>query len=304
VKVPPIQFPSEDALHSVFFPVKKIMDTLVFCSGSAAAMFAVLWNKLDSFLFHPIIGLDKTPKDIGLEYKDVLIKHKDFTLHGWWLQGKGDKVIIFSHGNAGNLVNRLHFLDFWAKYLWQHCSLVIYDYPGFGNSVFTEERGTSSTILKVMKPTVDSCKESLRLCIDKVRSMGYKTDNIILYGESIGGGITTAVAYEYVVKGKHFDKIVLQSSFTSLTDMISKLFPITLPFLYFVKDPLPSLDYVKWMSERGGEKIVIMHSPGDQLIPFTMAKKMQRYSKNFVILTGDHNDTRLDEKAAAAIIGE
>ena len=48
-------------------------------------------------------SLDHTPADIGAEYRDEFIETADgVRLHGWYVPGDSDRVLLFFHGNAGN----------------------------------------------------------------------------------------------------------------------------------------------------------------------------------------------------------
>ena len=48
-----------------------------------------------------------TPMDIGMDYQDVSIETADgVTLHGWFIVGRSSQVLLFFHGNAGNISHR------------------------------------------------------------------------------------------------------------------------------------------------------------------------------------------------------
>ncbi|MFB3079272.1 MAG: hypothetical protein ACE1Y4_14845, partial [Lysobacterales bacterium] len=54
-------------------------------------------------------ALTASPGDIGLEYEDVYLSTSDDErLHGWYVPASNSKgVVLFFHGNAGNISHRL-----------------------------------------------------------------------------------------------------------------------------------------------------------------------------------------------------
>src|SRR5665647_2925413 len=59
-------------------------------------------------VFFPDPYLVGTPADFGLKYDDVLFEAADHVrLHGWWVPKAGAPVLVWFHGNAGNISHRL-----------------------------------------------------------------------------------------------------------------------------------------------------------------------------------------------------
>jgi pimeloyl-ACP methyl ester carboxylesterase len=76
--------------------------------------------------------LTATPADIGLAYEDVAIETADgVRLHGWFIPGGSSRVLLFFHGNAGNISHRLHSI---RQFLGLGLSVLIIDYRGYGES--------------------------------------------------------------------------------------------------------------------------------------------------------------------------
>ncbi len=64
-------------------------------------------------LYHPSEN-NYTGDEIQFEYKEVFIEvDKDIKLKSWFLEKdlKKDKTILYFHGNAGDLTNRVHKLN-------------------------------------------------------------------------------------------------------------------------------------------------------------------------------------------------
>ncbi len=80
----------------------------------------------------PTRTLTMTPTDVGMEYQDVSIETADgVTLHGWFIVGRTSQVLLFFHGNAGNISHRL---DSIRQFQNLGLSVLIIDYRGYGQS--------------------------------------------------------------------------------------------------------------------------------------------------------------------------
>jgi fermentation-respiration switch protein FrsA (DUF1100 family) len=95
-------------------------------------------------LYLPNVGgraLTLTPADAGMDFEDVRITTADgVTLHGWFIEGQSDRVLLFFHGNAGNISHRLASI---GQFLGLGLSVMIIDYRGYGQSEGkTTEAGT------------------------------------------------------------------------------------------------------------------------------------------------------------------
>jgi fermentation-respiration switch protein FrsA (DUF1100 family) len=180
------------------------------------------------------------------------------------------KVVLFSHGNAGNLIGRLDKADKICKIGFD---VFIYDYRGFGRS-----QGS---------PNVKGA------IIDGITALNYLTDtkkikkeNIVIYGESLGTGIAAEL-----IKGNEsaFAGLVLESGFASLSAQASRKFPGIGKLI--LKRDLPTIDIIKNYSG----KLLIIHSKADKIIPYTDSEKVLAAcpSESKTILTFEgarHND--------------
>ncbi len=67
-------------------------------------------------LFYVLSGKNNnaTPADIGLKFESIRFKTKDqITLAGWWIPSGNERgVVLFSHGNTGNMADCLESLKF------------------------------------------------------------------------------------------------------------------------------------------------------------------------------------------------
>lgn len=254
---------------------------------------ATLIFQFDNFIFHPSKQIIDTPLSLDILYENIVITSKTGSLHAWLLssiqKSVEGKIIIYSHGNAGNISHRMPFIEFWKKYLSKNCSLLLYDYPGFGLSS------------SVGKPTIKNCKESLKQIINFVKQRGFSFSNMILYGESIGGAISVAVAVDLLKLNIKFNKIILQSSFTTLRDVAQHLHPILSPILFFLTEPLDVVNDIKILRAKD-VNIIVLHSKNDEIIPFYMFLKLVKVSTQYIQIDGTHNDPVLDHRVINIIM--
>ncbi len=120
-----------------------------------------------------------TPSDVGMDYEDVSIETADgVTLHGWFVGGPSAQVLLFFHGNAGNISHRL---DSIRQFHNLGLSVFIIDYRGYGQSSGkTTERGIYR----------DANAAWRYLTEDR----GVPASNIVIFGRSLGASVAAHLA--------------------------------------------------------------------------------------------------------------
>lgn len=169
-------------------------------------------------------------------------------LHAWWFRAaeRDAPVMIWFHGNAGNLTDRAEMAVEFAR---RGVSVFVFDYRGFGRS---GGRVSESRIFDDALAAYDYVKK-------------HSDAPIALYGESIGGPYAAYVA-------KHrggVRAVVLENSFPSLKDVgnaIYKPLPLgwTAPF---------AMRTTAWLNE-AGVPVLVMHGTRDLVIPYALGKKL------------------------------
>lgn len=226
-----------------------------------------------------ILPLKKVQKQINLKLKEGYVNSKNggilHYLH--YCNPNSEKIILFAHGNAGNIYNRIHFIQLFSEM----SSVIIFDYQGYGKSIGTpSEENVYSDILNMWK----YIKKTLR----------YKPKNIVLFGESLG---CSAVSWlgSYLCDKKDKPKlIIMQSGFSSLKDIVSDICPT---FIYWIfKYKFENINYVKKIGDK--IPILIIHSPQDEIININHAAKLILANKNifFYRINGTHNNPEINEK--------
>jgi esterase/lipase len=236
---------------------------------------------LEQFLFFPNKDIKKTPSIINIEYQDVFIEYNEDKYHGWYIQGNyknsitENKCIFFFHGNAGNISFRLNYIE---KFYELGFSILIFDYPSFG---------LSSGI-----PNEKSCIKCADLFYQYlINEKKLISNNIIFYGESIGGSISSSLANIYNIK-----YLILQSTFTDIKEIIKNI----ISFNIFMKDIIgfETLENLKirFKLNRLNKKMktLIIHSNDDELIDISHANKLSEFSDEIYECNGAHSNINID----------
>ena len=222
-------------------------------------------------LYYPFRAIEITPKEIGLDFEDVNITTDDgVDIHGWFIPAKDPAgVLLFSHGNGGNISHRLEKLQMLHEL---NLDILIYDYRGYGMS-----KGRPSEAGLYLD--AEAMYEFL------INEKGDKPDHIIAYGESLGGAVAVELARSHALRG-----LILEGSFSSIKDIAKHYFPFIPTFIlktsYDSKSKIESIAVPK----------LIMHSIDDEIIPFKYGVALFDASagpRKFIILKGGHNDSFL-----------
>ena len=122
--------------------IGETLGTLAWVAVAAAGGWLALvgWLVLQEqrFVFFPTRTLAAGPADFGLRAEELSVPAGDgVRLHGWWIDGPGRRVLIWYHGNAGNIADRLPNARWFVEQL--GVAVVLVDYRGYGRSAGTPE---------------------------------------------------------------------------------------------------------------------------------------------------------------------
>ncbi len=231
------------------------------------------WQERNA-LFFPTRGLDRSPAALGLAFEDVFFDSAGNRLHGWFIPGPGPQTVLWMHGNAGNIADRLDQALAMKRAL--GVSSFLFDFRGYGKS---EGRPTEAGLYR----DAAAAWEWL------VAGKGVDPRGIILYGHSLG----TPVAVDLALgEGKGSGALVLESPFTSAADMARMMY-FGLPVGLLMSVRLDTIGRV----DRVAMPLLVIHGVVDGTIPFAMGKKVFDAApepKTFLpVPRGDHSDCYL-----------
>lgn len=193
-------------------------------------------------------------------------------LHAWYIPVPHSRgTVIINHGNAGNISYRVPLMELFLK---QKLSVLAYDYQGYGKS-----EGT---------PSIDHvCEDGLAAYDFLTKECGVESKKIIVYGESLGGGVAS-----YIAANRKVEAIILQSAFSSLPHIARLKMPLMrfYPNFFFPKN---CMDSASLLSVEHAP-LLIVHGENDTIIPVSEAHKLFDAAveprKLVTIENANHND--------------
>ncbi|MDH3546136.1 MAG: alpha/beta hydrolase, partial [Gammaproteobacteria bacterium] len=219
--------------------------------------------------------LTMTPADIGMNYQDVDIETADgVRLHGWFIAGRSARVLLFFHGNAGNISHRL---DSIRQFLSLGLSVLIIDYRGYGQSA---GRATESGLYRDAEATWRYLTEE----------RGVAASDIVIFGRSLGASVASRLAAQQQPLA-----LIVESSFTSVPDIAQELYP-WLPARWLSRLSHATRDFVRDVRC----PVLVIHSRDDEIIPFHHGEAIfaaANEPRTLLALRGTHNDAFLRDES-------
>lgn len=246
--------------------------TLLSLAGLALLVYAgfalLLYLSQHKLLYFPTADLVATPAQAGLAYEEIFLTTADGTrIAAWFVPAENARgVLLFCHGNAGNISHRLESLEiFHALGL----AVLIFDYRGYGaSSGHPSEEGTYQD--------AEAAWQYL------VQERHVSPAEIIIFGRSLGGAVAARQAAKTSPRA-----LILESSFTSVPDLAASLYP------FFPVRLMSRFHYeTKKELQRIHCPVLIVHSPQDEIIPFAHGRALYEGAappKRFLEISGDHN---------------
>ena len=213
---------------------------------------------------------DWNPTAYGVE--DVEFNAADGTrLHGWFAEHPQPRaVVLFTHGNAGNLTDRADMIAPLRDRL--KTSVFLFDYRGYGRS---EGKPTEAGVLQDAR----AARSWL------AQRTGVGESDIVLIGRSLGGALAVDLAAADGARG-----LVLHSSFTSLPDAAAVHYPWA-PVQWMMRTRLDSLSKI----DRYEGPLLMCHGDQDEVVPYRLGRKLYDAAVNaekqwLEFPDGTHND--------------
>lgn len=238
-----------------------------------------LWAGQTRLMFFPSPVLESTPDDRQLTYEEAWIpinptQENGEMLYGWWIPAPRPDapVVLDLHGNGSNIGDRVYRAE--RLHRWGY-GVLLFDYRGYGRSV-----GSFPHEAQVYEDA-----EAAWRYLTETRQIA--PDSIVIYGESIGGAIALYLASRHPEAAG----VIIESSFTSMSDMVRYRFPVQLvPMEILLNQQFDSLSRVRSLQM----PILLIHGLEDDIVPVTMSQVLYEAApepKSLVLIPGaGHND--------------
>jgi len=251
----------------------RVMRALGLVLGGCGALMVVTVMLLENrFIYFPTRypeGSWEGARHAPVPIDDVWLQSSDgVRLHAWLVRGAAPEVtVLFFHGNAGNVSDRLDWLIDVAGL---PADVLALDYRGYGRS---EGRPTEAGLYRDAEAAYRWLTEERRV----------PPARLVLYGKSLGGGPACELAVRHPARA-----LILQSTFTSIPDMARVALPIVPRAL--IRTRFDNLGKVARLTI----PTLIVHSRQDEMIPFAMAERLHGAAagpKRLAAFTGaGHNE--------------
>ncbi|MEI6063140.1 MAG: alpha/beta fold hydrolase [Pseudanabaena sp. ELA748] len=263
-------------LQKVLFPFLRIAAFVYL------GLAIVLYIGQSNLVFMPSKDIIETPETVGIKFEDIQVTTKDnVNLAAWFVPSKdnnplGKSVVLFCHGNGGNISNRVSYLPIFKDL---GLATFLFDYRGYGRSEGNpSEEGTYND--------VEAAWQYL------TQEKQIPPQKIIIYGESLGGAIASYIAEKTSRDQQNAGGLILASTFTSISDRAAEIYPF-LPIRFLSRFSYNSINRLPNIKI----PVLVIHSTDDEIIPFHHGDRnfqIANQPKQLVKLRGDHNSGFLD----------
>lgn len=244
--------------------------------GGYVLVCLVMWLFENKLVYHPATAADYwEPAPVASIQNIRFLSPGGTSIHAWWLPARDDApVLLLCPGNGGNLSGRGSTLVRIRERL--NVSVLIFDYPGYGRS-----EG---------KPNEMRCYDAAEGALAWLKTeKQVGPERVVLYGESLGGGVATEMAIRYPCRA-----LVLVKTFTLLPAAAKRHFP-WLPVYWLMSNRFDNISKVP----RIKAPVLVASATADQVVPFEHGELLFQAAnepKQFFRDEGsDHNDPLPDQ---------
>lgn len=250
-------------------PLWRICRTLLVSYLAVCVLLVVLERYL---VYHPPTPLLNGQQAEQLGGEEIWLQAADGTkLHGWFFQHDDPRfAVLYGHGNGEDAERNSQLMARLRDEM--RASVFIFDYRGYGLSEGTpHEAGIILDGLAAQRWLAER--------------MGIATDQVVLYGRSLGGGVMVALAEQLGAKA-----LIVHGSFANMTDVGADRY-FWLPVRLLMRNRFESEARIK----NYDGPLLQIHGAADHIVPLRLAKPLFAASpsehKRFIeVPDGTHND--------------
>jgi uncharacterized protein len=211
------------------------------------------------------------PDDLHLKQR-TLVSPDGAAFRIWFSAPEAGKpIMLFLHGQGASLIDgRYRYRRMQAKGV----GYLALDYRGFGGM-----QG---------KPSEAGLYADALTAYDFLIAQGYKPDQIVIHGHSLGSGVATWLATQRAAK-----LLILEAPFTAAVDVGAERYPF-LPVNFLMRDKFFSRERMKAIHM----PVLIVHGDRDSVVPFVHGQRLYALTnppKRFVRMKGSDHSTLTKE---------
>lgn len=222
---------------------------------------------------------------------DVSVATEDgLALNGWGVlaeqaeslqAGLGEQrpVILYFSGNAANRLKRARAIRLFQEI---GADVFLVDYRGYADN-------PGSPSEEAFAADAKACWRHL------TETLGVPAERVVVFGESLGGGVATRLAAELCEAGTPPAGLMLRATFASLVETAAYHYPFV-PVRMVLKDRFPSVERIPKVTcpiihFHGDHDRIVPYVHGRELVAAAPAESESGVAKKFVTLTKTgHND--------------
>lgn len=268
-------------------------------------------SSLTGLYFHPQQSWVRTPADLGLDYRDVVLRFRDgVTLHAWWLpeqpelsgQDVNDEelarpavrattetpVVLFLHGNAENVSTHIMSVAWLPR---KGIPVLALDYRGFGRS---QGHPKLPGVLYDIQAAMDWLEQEM------------PGRPVVVFGQSIGAALAISYAGSDAGLSSGIAAVVAEAPFDGFGDIArthmsrSVVGWFVWPFTWL----LPSSWDPEDVAGRIRVPVLILHSQDDRIVPQASGREVYdalQAERCWISLRGRHISAMAQPPARDAV---
>lgn len=250
---------------------RKFKNGIILLIGLYIVIGSALYLFQEKLLFLPTQLEESYTFQFDLPFEELDFKPEEgVRLNALYFKSAQPKgVIFYSHGNAGDLSRWGEIASRFVKY---NYDVLVWDYRSYGKS-----KGPRSEMA-----FYNDAEHIYDFLLTK-----YKPEEIVLYGRSLGTGISSYLASKRICQ-----QLLLETPYYSIVDVAQYRFPI-FPVEKLMTYKFPSYKYIPDVNV----PVTIFHGTDDGVVPYKSAQKLaalKPYGIEFVTIKGGEHNNLVD----------
>lgn len=246
---------------------------------AVAMMGGVLWSMQRRLIYFPDRAAPPPADAVLPGSRDVDVTTGDGLRLAAWLvpprEPPGRAAVLVAHGNGGHRRDRVALADALSR---RGLTVLVLGYRGYGGNPGA--------------PSEAGLALDARAGWAYLIGAGFAPGRIILFGESLGGGVVTGLAADLPDAGTRPGGLVLRSPFVSLAAVGRAHYPF-LPVGALLRDRYPVAEQLSRISV----PTVVVYGTADTIVPPEQSRAVADRAASLVAAVAidgaDHNDTAL-----------